>query len=426
MIDLEYKGISTIEIMNYVSPDVVTLGNHDFEYGLVHLLFLEKLATFPIVNANLYITKYHRRLMKPYHILKLGGRDILFIGIITEEVLKAFKKDSQVSSMISLEDACAEVGKICNAYKDTDIDLTVLLTHIGFEADKQLAAMLKPEWGVDMIIGGHSHTVLEKPAKVNGILIAQAGVGSKQIGRFDLVVDDDTNRIIAWQWQLVPIDDSTTEPDMELQRFIDSFKEVVDRKYNTMLCRFEQPLTHPSQSEETALGNLFADILAQRAQVEVMFFASFAIRGTILGPLVTLGDFRTRLPYDDGLLKFTVTGAQLKQMFSHILRPDVRAGKGYFFNVNRGIKAIYDDTRQELVSLAVNNQPIQDETFYTICIQEYHYEDNAKHFGLPPETLTMIQPLQVVTTSMKDVLEEYLQTHQNLNSVVEGRLQFLR
>ena len=55
LIDSEYKGISTMEIMNYLAPDVVSLGNHEFDYGLPHLLFLEKMANFPIVNANMYI-----------------------------------------------------------------------------------------------------------------------------------------------------------------------------------------------------------------------------------------------------------------------------------------------------------------------------------------------------------------------------------
>jgi len=70
LIDTEYKGISTMEIMNYLSPDVVALGNHEFDYGLPHLLFLEKMANFPIVNANLYIKNYGKRLMNPYLILK--------------------------------------------------------------------------------------------------------------------------------------------------------------------------------------------------------------------------------------------------------------------------------------------------------------------------------------------------------------------
>ena len=87
MIDSEYKGVSTMEIMNYLAPDVATLGNHELDYGLAHLLFLEKMATFPIVNANLYIRQQHKRLMKPYHVITMDGFDIMFIGIVTESVL---------------------------------------------------------------------------------------------------------------------------------------------------------------------------------------------------------------------------------------------------------------------------------------------------------------------------------------------------
>ena len=76
LIDTEYKGISTMEIMNYLAPDAVALGNHEFDYGLPHLLFLEKMANFPIVNANLYIKKYNKRLMNPYLIVKKAGFDI--------------------------------------------------------------------------------------------------------------------------------------------------------------------------------------------------------------------------------------------------------------------------------------------------------------------------------------------------------------
>src|SRR4030066_2590989 len=105
IIDTEYKGISTIEIANYLAPDVVALGNHEFDYGLPHLLFLEKMANFPIVNANLYIKKYNKRLMNPYKIIKKAGFDILFSGIITEKVIDAISQDKTVGSFITLEEA---------------------------------------------------------------------------------------------------------------------------------------------------------------------------------------------------------------------------------------------------------------------------------------------------------------------------------
>jgi len=424
LIDSEFKGISTIEIMNYIAPDVVTLGNHEIDYGLPHLLFLEKMANFPIVNANMYIAKYSKRLMQPYLILNVAGFDIMFIGILTEAVLQSLKMDRLVGTFISLEEASREVGKICNAYKDEDIDLTVLLTHIGFESDKELAALLNPEWGVDMIIGGHSHTILEQPASVNDILIAQAGTGTDQIGRFDIVVDDDTNSVVDWKWQLLPVDGSLAEPDGDLQKFIDSLKEEVDRKYSTIMGRLAQKLTHPRREEETSLGNLFADIFAERAQVDVMFVGSGSIRGTELGPLVTLGDYTAIFPFDDALHRFTITGAQLKQIFKHILRPENRDREGECYQVSKGVKAVYVDAARDLETLTINDQAVKDGDQYTIGLQGYHSENSAPNIGLSAEELTALQPSRVVTTSLLDVLEEYLRSHQNLSSKVEGRLTF--
>jgi 5'-nucleotidase len=425
IIDAEYRGISTIEIMNYLAPDVVTLGNHEVDYGLPHLLFLEKMANFPIVNANLYIRKYNRRLMRPYVILNVAGFDIMFIGILTEAVLQSLKMDEQIATFISLEEASREVGKICNAYKDEDIDLTILLTHIGFESDTELAALLRPEWGVDMIIGGHSHTILDQPAEVNNILIAQAGPGTDQIGRFDIVVDDDTNSIVEWKWQLIPVDSTIAEPDQELTKFINSFKEEVDRKYNTIVCRFAHKLTHPRREEETALGNLFADILARRGQVDVMFLGSGSIRGTELGPLVTLGDLRSIFAFDDTLSKFTITGSQLRQLFSHIMRPENRDGEGECYQVNQGVKAVYSDAAVELQELLIQEKSVQDGGQYTICLQGFHYTNSGPNLSLSNEELTAIHPPQVIATSARDVLEEHLRGNQNLRSEVEGRLTFI-
>jgi Na+/melibiose symporter-like transporter len=82
VIDSEYKGLSTIEIMNALAPDVVTIGNHEVDYGIAHLLFIEKCARFPIINANLYIKNTPTRLFTPYKILRVDGMNILFIGII--------------------------------------------------------------------------------------------------------------------------------------------------------------------------------------------------------------------------------------------------------------------------------------------------------------------------------------------------------
>ncbi|MBT3464103.1 bifunctional metallophosphatase/5'-nucleotidase [archaeon] len=422
VIDTEYKGISTIDIMNYLAPDVVALGNHEFDYGLPHLLFLEKVANFPIVNANLYIKSFNKRLMKPYVVLKKAGFDILFTGIVTEKIIDALARDKIVGSFVTLKEAGNEVGKICNAYKNDDIDLTILLTHIGFESDKKLAKILKPEWGVDMIIGGHSHTVLDQPEKINNILIAQAGVGTNQIGRFDIIVDDDTNSIVEWNWQLVPITSDIAKPDEKLVAYIDSYKQVVDRKYNSILCKMAKKLTHPKREIETALGNLFADAFSEIAQCDVAFIGSGSIRTKEMGPLVTLQDFMTSFPYDDTYHRFTISGSELFSIFEFIMRPDNRKGEGECYQINEGVEAIYDEKEKKLLSLKIKKKPVENDKFYSIGVAGYHYNCSATYLDMTQEKLNSLGKSKVVTTSMQEVMEEFLRNNQNISNDIEGRL----
>lgn len=425
LIDSEYKGISTMEIMNYLAPDIASLGNHEFDYGLPHLLFLEKMANFPIVNANLYIKKYNKRLMSPYKIMNKAGFDILFTGIITEKVMDSIKQDKLVGSFITLEEAKDEVGKITNAYKNNDIDLTILLTHIGFESDLELAKMLKPEWGVDIIIGGHSHTVLEKPEIVNNILIVQAGVGSDQIGRLDIVVDDDTNSVVDYKWQLIPIDNNLASPDENLQKFIESFQSEVDRKYNTIVTKLAQKLTHPKREEETSLGNLIADAFATVSETDVTLVGSGSIRVKELGPIVTLKDLLACFPYDDSLTRYQIKGNLLKKIFSHILRLENRNGEGECYQVNKGIQATYSNKKEKLISLKVNGKNVEDNNNYTVCLQGYHFSSSKDYLNITNKQLLASGKSKVITTSAKQVLEEYLRNNQNLNKKVEGRINFI-
>ena len=422
LIDSEYKGVSTIEIMNFLAPDVVSLGNHEFDYGLPHLLFLEKMANFPIVNANLYIKQYNKRLMQPYLILEKAGFSILFTGIITEKVMDSLKQDQLIGSFVTLEDASNEVGKITNAYKNDDIDLTILLTHIGFESDIELAGLLKPEWGVDLIIGGHSHTILDQPHLENGVLIAQAGVGTNQIGRFDITVDDDTNSIVDYKWQLIPINNDIATPDRQLQEYIDSFKEVVDRKYNTIICKLAQKLSHPKREIETTLGNLIADSFAETSQSHVMMVGSGSIRSKELGPVVTLSDLLSCFPFDDTLTRYEITGDKLKKIFSHVMRTENRNSEGECYQINGRVKAVYNDDINELVSLKIDKNPVTNNDNYTICLQGFHVNNSDEYLNITKKGLLEVGNSKVVSTSAREILEEYLRNHQNISRTIEGRL----
>ena len=423
VIDSEFRGISTIEIMNMLAPDVVTIGNHEIDYGIAHLLFLEKCAKFPIINANMYIKTNHARLFQPHHVIEIDGIKILFIGILTESVLSMAKKEALVGGFIDIADATAEVERICNAYNAMDIDCTVLLTHIGFEEDKQLAAQLDPALGVDIIIGGHSHTLLEKPEVVNGILITQAGTGTDQIGRFDLEIDTDSNRIQNFTWKSIPITAEHCPRDTALEEILGHYKSVAEEKYARVVTRLKRQLTHPSWYQETELGGFLADILQESLRLDMMLVGSGSIRVTELGPIVLFSNLTECIPYDDAAIALWVKGAQLKKMILYMLRDEVWDGSHCeFFQFSGGMRVVYDKSNHKLKEFSLHGAPIEEEKVYKIGLQYYFYLNLKDFFSISHEEVTQNGKPRQVATSCREVLDEFLSCHQNLDHHISGRL----
>jgi len=422
VIDSEFKGISTVEIMNLLSPDVVTLGNHETDYGIGHLLFIEKCAKFPIINANFYIRHNRRRLFKPCIVKKIGGMKILFIGILTEQVLNETKKDNTIGTMVDIADAVKEVERICNSYRSEDIDLTVLLTHIGFEEDKKLAAQLDPALGVDVIIGGHSHTLLDEPVVVNDIIIAQAGVGTNQIGQFDFLIDTDLNRVASYEWKIVNICEENCPVDEGMDKLLNSYKKVTDAKFNRVITRFKKELTHPRRNEETSLGNLCADILKDSLGVDIMMLGSGGIRVNSLGPSVTYGDFTACFPYDDNIMQLSVSGAQFKQMMLFMLRDEQWTEHCEFYQISKGVEIEYIKNEKRFSKFDFMGKPVADDQILTVGIEKYHFINLKDFTSVSEEDVEQNAKARVISTSCNQIYEEYLSENQLLDADVEGRI----
>ncbi len=423
VIDSEFQGVSTIEIMNMLSPDVVTIGNHETDYGVAHLLFIEKCAKFPIINANLHIKTNGARLFKSHYIAEIDGMKILFIGLITEEVLSQTKNDGIIGTFVDINEAATEVGNICNSYNAIDIDFTVLLTHIGFEEDKKLAAVLDPAWGVDIIVGGHSHTFIDKPAVVNNIVVVQAGTGTDQIGRFDIMVDTDNNCIDSFKWQTVPINSEHCPRDEDLENILRHYKEQTDKKYSRLVTRFRKTLTHPCRTQETALGGLFADIMRESLGLDIMLLGSGSVRSTQLGPIVLFSDLCECFPYDDSVYMLKVTGVQLKRMIEYMIRDEVWEGAHCeFYQLSTGVRVEYDRATHTFSRFDFNGEPVDDQKVYKIGLQQFHINNFEEFFSISLEEVSQNGKPLVVSTSCTSIFDEYLSTHQNLDREITGRL----
>lgn len=427
IIDSEYKGLSTIELMNHLCPDVATIGNHEVDYGVAHLLFIEKCAKFPIVNANTFITTNHMRLFNPYTIIEKGGLKIMFIGIITDEILSATRAEAIIGSFVDVHEAAREINVICDTYKTTDIDYTVVLSHIGFDKDKELAKAIAPTSGVDLIIGGHTHTLLEEPVYVNNIPIVQTGTGTGQLGRIDLCFDSENHELKDFKYKVVPVNSDNCSKDASAEKVIDSYKNATDFKYSQVLCNFKRALTHPSRYQETELGNLFADIMQDGSSFDLMILGSGALRLPVLGPVVQLQDLKTFFPYDDALHLVTVTGAQLKRMVAYVCREEAFTEGAHteFYQYSKALRFTWSRSKQKFIEFKFNGNDVEDDMMIRIGLQDYHYNNFSEFFGVPFEEVVKNHKPRVIGSSCCGIYEELLAGTVDLDAKVEGRINII-
>ena len=424
LIDSEFQGLSTIEIMNMLAPDVVTIGNHEADYGLAHMLFIEKCASFPIINANMYIKYVGTRLFNSHFIREIDGMRVMFIGILTEEVLKNTKSEGVVGTLIDIQDAASEISKICDAYRTDDIDLTVLLTHIGIEEDKRLAEALDPACGIDIIIGGHSHTLLSEPCVVAGIPIVQAAVGTDQIGRFDIMVDTDKNCIDSYTWQCIPITEENCPRDEALEKVVSGYKDYTDEKYGRILTRFPREYTHPQRNMETELGNLLAECMRDQIGADLVLIGSGSIRKKTLGPVVTFGDFIEIFPFAEPAFGFRLTGKQLRHIVTFMLREEsfLDSEHNEWFQFSKGFCCEFDRKNHSIISLKMNGSEVGDEDMFTVVMQKFFFENIGEFLDLPQEEIEKNgRPIEVATKA-PNLLEEYFKDHESIKLDGEQRL----
>jgi len=194
-----FKGEVETGAMNRMKYDAGTLGNHEFDYGLDVLAEIVKKANYPIVNCNYDFTNTPLKgLVKPYVILRKFGMKIgvLGVGVDPEGLIQSENYKGMIFNPI-----INSVNKYSEILKNQEkCDLVICLSHIGFNSYGDAAndqVLAKNSKFIDIIIGGHSHTYLEKPVVLKNldgkdVLIYQMGKNGTFIGRIDAEMQEAT------------------------------------------------------------------------------------------------------------------------------------------------------------------------------------------------------------------------------------------
>jgi 5'-nucleotidase/2',3'-cyclic-nucleotide 2'-phosphodiesterase/3'-nucleotidase/5'-nucleotidase len=319
------------------------------------------------------------------------GERIGIFGLTTAET-----REISSPEKITFSNYMEEAKKMVTQYEKMGINKIVAITHIGFDDnpaidnDLELAKAVK---GIDIIVGGHSHTALTKPVliqeKTEPTVIVQAGQYGEYLGTLHVNFDQN-GRIVQYNGKFIPIAEQKADPEAAklLIKYSDQIKKVKDTPIGaTAVELLDNPRTFgddtkPSvRKNETLLGNVITDGMLANAkqfnpEVKMAFLNGGGIRAPINKGPISVGEVMEVLPLGYRLAMVKTTGAELRNVFERSVESYPREDSS-FLQVS-GAKIKYDSSKpagKRVVSIQYFDGqkyiPIQDEKMYMVATNSF-------------------------------------------------------
>ena len=402
------KGKSQIDLMNMLNPDAMELGNHDFDYGRDRMSEYLKMVRFPMLGANIIDARTKQSYAKQYIIKQVGNIKVGVIGVMTPE-LTTLSIPENIKDF-SITEMSKTINEIVPQLKKEHVNLIVALTHAGVDFDSVLA-LSSPD--IDVIVGGHSHTPLFRPKRVNGVLITQAGSRGRWLGKIDLTVDTEKDTIVKSYAELIECRTADIAPDTMVAAKVDELEKLAAQGLSEVIGELKSDWKKGGNGESN-LGNWIADALRDYAKTDIAIQNSGGIRKELLAGKIVVRDLWEISPFGNVLETFTVDGTTLRKMMQHQL-----SISDDFCQVS-GIKVVYRNVNGERVlhNLKVNNELVIDTKKYSIVTNNYVAAQSKKYFGIEIPAADIKQ----LNIADRDVLIEAVRKQKVIDSRIEGRI----
>lgn len=356
-----YQGAPDVCCLNLMDLDAMCIGNHEFDYGQDNLQRLVTLAQFPILSANIYVRDTDQRLAPAYYLFTLrdGTRGAVF-GLTSRDT----PVETLPSNVKGLEftDPLAEAKKVL-AELPADVTFLIALSHIGYENDVPLAEAC-PE--LDVIVGAHSHTKLERPTRVGKTLIVQAESYGKYLGQLDMLVSQ--GEVVRYRGFLRAINQTIPEaPDVaaiveaHAARLESTLREPVG--VAAVDLQGERDIV---RSSETNLANLVCDLYREYARAEICLINAGAVRASLPAGPITVGDVLKVAPFGNKLAVKDVTGDQLWRALERAASLERPAGG---FPQVSGMALVIEG--QTLREVKIAGEPLDRQRTYRLVSSEF-------------------------------------------------------
>ena len=346
-----YKGKAAAEVMNTLKYDGMTVGNHEFDDGPEVLRGFMDSVNFPIVmsNADVSAEPALANKLQKSAVIEKAGKKIGLIGLTPQDTDEL----SSPGKNVSFSDPVAAVQAEVDQLTADGVNIIVVLSHSGYKVDLKVAEEVT---GVDVIVGGHSNTLLSNtddkakgpyPTMVNNTAVVQAYAYGRILGELNITLDDD-GKLTSATGDPIVIDGSVAENPEIVARVVElaaPLGEIRDTvvavsagviEGNREVCRVQ----------ECAMGNLVADAMLDRVAaqgIDIAIMNSGGVRASIDEGDVTMGEILTVLPFQNTLATFQISGAGVLAALENGVS-QVEEVKGRFPQVS-GLKFTWDPSK---------------------------------------------------------------------------------
>lgn len=378
-----YEGLSDLAFMNMIGYQAMAVGNHEFDRGPEPLATFARLAKFPVLSANLDLSKEPSLdLIRPSAVIEVGGEKIGVVGSLPLNTLEI----TSAGPTIGMLDYRKSVQAAVDDLTRQGVDKVILLSHAGFETDLEMAKVLR---GVDVVVGGHSHTLLGEvdipgftgsrgpyPVVVTDavgqkVLVVQAWEWGKVVGRLQVTFDE-KGVPQSWEGGPVLVDESWPENPF-VASMMAAFRMPIEAAASKVVAQLETDLSQrfSVESGEPLMGNVIADAVleATRAQGSVVaFWNAGGVRSALEKGPVTYGDLVQVCPFGNTLVVMDVTGMELKAALEH------GVSAGGMLLPSRGFSYTFDPEApvgSRLRGASLNGVPIDAAGVYRVTVNSF-------------------------------------------------------
>ncbi len=377
------RGASQYSLTEHVGYDVMTLGNHEFDYGREQAEAFRDSAGIPVLGGANLLYPDGTPFAREYLDTTINAINMRIIGLLPPD-LKILTQATATGDLQILDPAEAVREHLPSSRR-----LCIVLSHMGYWEDSLLATQV-PE--IDLIVGGHSHTVIRTPrligpegrmpdslitgdggSRLDGTIVVQAGSSGSHLGYLSLMIKG--GDIISCQGELIRNNGETAPPDPELAAYVSEMDAHYAPELDSEIARVTSAMTR-AWDEESNFGRWVTDAFKEATNTDIAFQNPGGLRANIGAGPVTLRHFWEACPFPNELVTFDLTGEEVVAIMNH-LASGPREGL-----MISGITATLNTSEHTVENLLINSQPVDPGRTYRAVTNSYVFNHFDTYFGL--------------------------------------------